>query len=211
MKKDLIVLIHGFCCGAKDMQFWKEYLRSEQADIITPDLPASHSSFETCVEKLIRDMDAAQPEKYENLYIAGHSMGGLMAREYLQRRKPANARRLVCVGTPHYGSKLADIALWIPFAGLLYKPLHALKCSARKTITTPDIEGLEIGVIASTNNGHWEGRLFLSREADGLVEKTSALAPDAVCAAFCNAAHVPMMRDEQTAELIRKFLTTGAF
>lgn len=210
-KKDLIVLVHGFCKGAEDMQFWKEYLSSERAEIITPDLPTTHSSFEECVEKLIRDIEVAQPEKYENLYFAGHSMGGLMLREYLQRKKPANARRLVCVGTPHYGSKLADIALWIPFAGMIYKPLHALKCSARKTLTTPEINGLEIGVIASTNNGHWQGRLFLSKEADGLVDKTSALAPDAKCSAFCNVAHVPMMFDAETAELIRRFLLNGNF
>ncbi|MBR1999265.1 MAG: alpha/beta fold hydrolase, partial [Lentisphaeria bacterium] len=125
--KTLIVLVHGYCKGAKDMQFWKEAMLTEGCDIITPDLPTTYDSFEDCVEKLTRDIEAAEPEKYENLYIAGHSMGGLMAREYLQRKKPPNARRLVCVGTPHYGSKLADIALWIPFMGMIHKPLYALK------------------------------------------------------------------------------------
>ena len=209
--KTLIVLVHGYCKGAKDMQFWKEAMLAEGCDIITPDLPTTYDSFEDCVEKLTRDIEAAEPEKYENLYIAGHSMGGLMAREFLQRKKPSNARRLVCVGTPHYGSKLADIALRIPFMGMIHKPLYALKPSARKTITTPDIPGLEIGVIASTKNGHWPGRLFLSREADGLVEKTSALAPDAKAAAFCNVDHVTMMFDAYTANLIRRFFETGAF
>ncbi len=209
--KNLIVLIHGYCKSAADMTFWKESLHAEDTDIILPDLPTTYSRFEECVEKLTRVIEAAEPEKYENLYIAGHSMGGLMAREYLQWKKPANARRLVCVGTPHYGSKLADIALRIPFMGMLHKSLHALKLSARKTITTPDIPGLEIGVVASTNNGHWPGRLFLNREADGLVEKTSALAPDAKCAAFCNVDHVTMMYDAYTAGLIRKFFETGTF
>ena len=211
MRKNLVVLIHGFCRGADDMLYWKKLLSSDDRDIITPDLPATHSSFECCVEKLIRDVGNAHPEGYENLYIAGHSMGGLMAREYLQREKPLNARCLVCVGTPHYGSKLADIALLLPFAGVVWKPLRALKTSARKTLTTPDIPGLTIGVIASCNNHFWGGRLFLSQEADGMVEKSSALAPDADSTAFCNAPHMPMMFDQHTVQLIDRFFKTQSF
>ena len=211
MRKNLVVLIHGFCRGAEDMRYWMEHLSSDDRDIIAPDLPTTHSSFECCVDKLCADIENAHPEVYKNLYIAGHSMGGLMAREYLKRKKPSNARALVCVGTPHYGSKLADIALFCPFAGVIWKPLHALKISARKTLTTPDIPGMKTGVIASCNNHFWGGRLFLSKESDGMVEKSSALAPDADSVAFCNAPHIPMMFDEYTASLIDKFFVTQSF
>jgi hypothetical protein len=138
-------------------------------------------------------------------------MGGLMIREFLKNVPLPNAKRLVCVGTPHYGSKLADIAPMMPGAGLIWKPLHALKISARKNITTPRIPGLEIGVIVSINNGHWPGKLFLSKSADGLVESFSAIAPDAREVAYTEAAHVPMQYDEKTAELIKAFLLTGKF
>ena len=210
-KRTLAVIIHGFCKGAKDMQYWKRAVKDEFTTVITPDLPTTFSSFETCVEILTKEIAAVSPESYDEIYFAGHSMGGLMAREYLHRTKPANARRLVCVGTPHYGSRLADIALLMPGAGLIWKPLHALKCSARRNITTPDIPGLEIGVIISTNNAHWPGKLFLSKSADGLVESFSAHAPDAKAAAYTNAPHVPMQYDAETAELIKKFLLTGEF
>ena len=209
--KTLAVLIHGFCKGAKDMQYWKKAMKADFTQIITPDLPTKYSSFECCVKKLTSDIAAANPEQYDEIYFAGHSMGGLMAREYLKNVPLSNVKRLVCVGTPHYGSKLADIALLMPGAGLIWKPLHALKLSARKSITTPDIPGLEIGAIASVNNGHWPGRLFLSKSADGLVESSSALPPDAHETAYTSAAHVPMQYDAQTAELIKTFLLTGKF
>lgn len=209
----LVVLIHGFCRGAVDMQFWKKTLEQDFAHIITPDLPTRYGSFEQCLEVLADNIAAAHPERFKQLCFAGHSMGGLMAREYLQRNRHAyaHAKRLVCVGTPHYGSKLADIALLMPFAGRIWKPLHALKCSARKTVTTPEIDGLEIGAIISTNNGHWPGKLFLSKESDGLVERFSAHAPDAKHIAYTNAAHIPMQFDAATAELIRSFLLHGTF
>ena len=209
--RNLVILIHGFHKGAVDMQFWKKHLSMENTDVLTPELPTVFESFERCLEVLSDLIAANEPEKYSAVYIAGHSMGGLLAREYLQKYKLPNVKRLVCVGTPHAGSKLADIALMIPGAGKIWKPLHALKLSARKKLTTPDIPGLEIGVIVSTNNAHWPGKLFLSPESDGLVESSSAHAPDAKAAVYVKAHHVGMQYDKETALLIRKFFIEGSF
>lgn len=207
----LVVLIHGFCRTAENMQFWRKSLCDDFPHIITPDLPATHSSFEECLEVLSRSIAAAHPEKYKRLYFACHSMGGLLARAYLAKYKPQNAERLVCVGTPHRGSVLADIALLLPGAGLIWQPLKALKTSARKTIVYPDIAGLEIGVVIGTNNAHWPGKLFLSKSADGLVESSSAYAPDAKCKVYTQVPHAPMPYAEETARLIKKFFLNGNF
>ena len=207
----LIILIHGFCRKGKDMFFWKRHLHHTFPHIITPDLPTRYSSFEKCVELLTAQIDAAQPETYTQIFIAGHSMGGLMARAYLKQRQPQNARRLVCVGTPHYGSKLADIALLLPGSGLVWKPLHALKSTARQQVTTPGIPDLQIGAIVSKNNAHWPGKLFLSPESDGLVEPFSAIPPDACSVAETGAGHIKMQYDTETAELIKQFFLNGKF
>ena len=207
----LAVLIHGFTRGAVDMQFWKSCLASDFPDILTPDLPTTYGSFEDCVATLDRFLADAGIDRYREVFIAGHSMGGLIAREYLKRRKPGNVRYLVCAGTPHFGSRLADIALLLPGAGLIWQPLHALKCSARKQLTTPDIPGLKIGVIVSKNNGHWPGKLFLSRDSDGLVESFSADAPDASDSIQTRAAHIKMQFDAETAGMIRDFFINGSF
>ncbi len=212
MRSDvLVVLVHGFCRGGKDMQFWRDNLQDEFANIICADLPACYSSFERCLECLKETVAAAGPDRYNELYMVGHSMGGLLAREYLQAVRPANAKRLVCVGTPHFGSKLADIALCFPGAGLIWQPLHALKSKARKILTTPEIEGLEIGAIVGTNNAHWPGKLFLSDMADGLVESFSAHAPDAKSVVYTEVPHDPMQYDIKIADLIKKFLLDGEF
>ena len=53
MRSDvLVVLVHGFCRGGKDMQFWRDNLQDEFANIICADLPACYSSFERCLECL---------------------------------------------------------------------------------------------------------------------------------------------------------------
>lgn len=210
-EKTLMILIHGFCRGAKDMQFWRKCLEKDFPHILTPDLPTRYSSFEKCVDILAGNILSAGAENYSSLYFAGHSMGGLMAREFLYRHKLKNAKKLLCVGTPHCGSRLADLALMMPGAGWIWKPLHALKTSARKSVTLPGIEGLEVGTIVSIHNGHWVGKLFLGRNSDGLVEEFSAHAPDEKYTAMTNAAHVPMQYDKETANLIRKFFLEGRF
>ena len=207
----LVVLIHGFCRGAENMQFWKKSLSSEYSNIITPDLPTTYSSFEQCLEVLTLEIAAAEPGKYKQLYFAGHSMGGLLARAYLQKFQPANAAKLVCVGTPHLGSKLADIALRFPGAGRIWRPLHALKTSARQFVVSPDIPGLQIGVIIGLNNAHWPGKLFLSDKADGLVESFSAHADDAESVAYTQVPHDPMQYDLKIAQLIKEFFRSGEF
>ena len=110
-KRELAVVIHGFCRGSKDMQLWKSALEKHFYRVITPDLPTTYGSFEECLSELTAQIAAEAPSDFDGIYFAGHSMGGLLARAYLQQEKPANAKRLVCVGTPHQGSFLADIAL----------------------------------------------------------------------------------------------------
>lgn len=208
----LVVLVHGFCRGEENLQYWKKGLQRDFANVVTVDMPAAYGSFERCLKVLSQTVAAAQPERYKQVYYAGHSMGGLLLREYLQRNKPLNAKRLLCVGTPHCGSKLADIALRICYpAGWIWKPLHALKTSARKVLVTPDIPGLEIGVVVGTANRHWPGKLFFKGPADGLVEVYSAEAPDAKCAAYTQVPHDPMQYDGSIVELMRSFFMNGNF
>ena len=131
-ENSVLVLQHGFCRGARHMQVWRDGLGDMFDRVITPDLPTTHKSFEHCLEVLEKTLQSSGIDQFEHIYLVGHSMGGLLLREYLQRQQPDNARYLVCVGTPHYGSKLADIAMLLPGAGWIWPPLKALKSSSRK-------------------------------------------------------------------------------
>jgi len=193
------------------MQVWQKALADDFPNIVIADMPAKHRSFECCLDKLVKTVDAAGPEHYQQLYLAGHSMGGLLLREYLALRRPQNARKLICVGTPHYGSKLSDIALLMPGAGWVWPPLLALRRSARKQITVPDISGLKVAVIVGRNNAHWPGKYFLPEPADGLVEAYSALAPDADSVAYTDVPHDYMQYDSRITDLIKEFFLNGTF
>lgn len=207
----LLVLVHGFCCRNYHMYKWRDGLKADFPCIAIADMPARSGSFADCLASLTATMNSANYRRYEQIYMVGHSMGGLLAREFLAQNKPANAAKLICVGTPHQGSLLADIALKIPLAGVFAPPLKALTAAAREKLTTPDIANLKIGAIIGNNNAHWQGKLFLSKDSDGLVESFSANPADACDTVTMNIAHVPMMYDRLVIDQIRHFLLHGSF
>ena len=61
------------------------------------------------------------------------------------------------------------------------------------------------------NNAHWPGKLFLSNNADGLVESFSAHADDAKSVAYTQVPHDPMQYDLKIAQLIKEFFRSGEF
>lgn len=207
----LVVLVHGFCRRAKHMAYWRTRLLPDYPHVFAADLPETHQNFEDCLKTLERQLAEQQAERYPRLLMVGHSMGGLLMREYLARHRPGNARRCVCVGTPHAGSRLADIAAIFPGAQWAFPPLSALKVGARQRLTTPEIPGLEIGSIVGTVNGHWPGRCFLSYASDGLVEIASARCRDAADTAYVAIRHDDMQYAPEVALLIRNFLVRGKF
>ncbi len=207
----LVVLVHGFCCRARNMAFWREHLSAEYPHILAVDMPARNRDFAACLAALSEQVKAARAAQYRQVFFAGHSMGGLLAREYLAEQRPCNARRLVCVATPHAGSKLADIALKIPLAGRFYPPLHALCPASRKTVTQPGLPHLQVGAIVGTYNGHWPGKLFLSDASDGLVESAAAHCPDAVDTAYVTIPHDDMQYAVEIVTLLKRFFAQGHF
>ena len=207
----LVVLVHGFRRRGRHLEVWQARLRQDFPEVRTVDLPASHRSFAACLAELERQMAGWRADSRRRLLMAGHSMGGLLMREYLARHRPPNAVRAVCVGTPHRGSRLADIALWLPGAALLYPPLWALRTGARKKITTPAIDGLAIGNIIGTVNGHWPGRRFLSPACDGLVEIAAAEAPDVAETCYFPIKHDALQYAPEVAAAVACFLKNGSF
>lgn len=68
---------------------------------------------ETLTEILARKVDEIRLElKVEQVILVGHSMGGLIGRNYIQHRGGAGrVSHLVTLGSPHSGSKLAPFAV----------------------------------------------------------------------------------------------------
>jgi pimeloyl-ACP methyl ester carboxylesterase len=71
--------------------------------LFTNDVPAAAELLGDAIEKV------AANTGYERIHVIGHSLGGLMARYYVQRLGgDAHVHTLVTLGTPHAGTRLAQ-------------------------------------------------------------------------------------------------------
>ena len=48
----LVVLVHGFCRNGQNMQYWRESLSEVFSNVICADMPATHGSFQDCLQSL---------------------------------------------------------------------------------------------------------------------------------------------------------------
>ncbi|MEF8712243.1 MAG: alpha/beta fold hydrolase [Accumulibacter sp.] len=105
-----VLLVHGYFCSRAAWWWLRRRLEAAGWTVATISLEPIHGSIEDYVAPLARRIDAVLAETgAERVLLAGHSMGGLVARAYLQGCGHARVAGLVTLGTPHQGSHLARI------------------------------------------------------------------------------------------------------
>ncbi|PWB40673.1 MAG: lipase [Rhodocyclales bacterium] len=103
-----VLLVHGYQCNRG---FWFE-LRGRIAragwQVGTISLAPVFNDIDAYVELLARRIDeVCAAAGTERLILVGHSMGGLVSRAYLRAHGNAKVAKLVTLGSPHHGSRLA--------------------------------------------------------------------------------------------------------
>lgn len=108
-----VILLHGLFQN-RGCLFWLQFrLRSagylQTMSISTP----PWRDIETLTEILAKKVDELRIRlKVDKVVLVGHSMGGMIARNYIQNRGgAANVYGVVTLGSPHHGSKLAPFAI----------------------------------------------------------------------------------------------------
>lgn len=108
-----VLLLHGLFHNKACWLFARLVLRIQgKTSLHTLNLPPWRD-IETLTESVAKRVDEIRhAQGVEKVALVGHSMGGIIARNYLQQRGGADkVSHLVLLGTPNTGSKLAPFAL----------------------------------------------------------------------------------------------------
>lgn len=105
-----VLLIHGYINNAGAMFILWRTLRRAGFSLHTLNLEPVYGDIEGYVP-LIESRLAALQASGRQATLVCHSMGGLAARAYLRRHGAARVARVICLGTPHAGTVLANTAL----------------------------------------------------------------------------------------------------
>ncbi len=111
--KTPILLLHGLFDNQASWFWFKRQLKQRGCkNIVTMNLSSWHSE-EVLTELLAKRIDELRHQLGVNqVNIVGHSMGGIIARNYVQLRGGNDkVKKLVCLGSPHHGSKLATFSI----------------------------------------------------------------------------------------------------
>lgn len=101
-----VVLVHGYGDVGGSLDFIRKRLETEGFQCISPSLVPSDAKFglEDLAKKLQREIELHFGRRSE-FAIVGFSMGGLLARYYVQELGGARfCRALFTISTPHYGT-----------------------------------------------------------------------------------------------------------
>lgn len=108
-----VLLLHGLFVNQACWFWFKHQLRQQGVkNIVTINLSSWHSE-EVLTELLAKKIDELRHQLGVNkVNLVGHSMGGMIARNYVQLRGGHDkVEHLICLGSPHHGSKLATFSV----------------------------------------------------------------------------------------------------
>lgn len=136
----VIVFMHGLSGNARvtwtnsqSGAYWPKQVALDvpQADVFVVDYVSALGD-ETTFAKLVDDMDVFWKDhglwQYDNITIVAHSLGGIVARQLVLRNAgfAAKIKLMYLLATPSGGSRLANYAVSIGFAGAIVKDLRSI-------------------------------------------------------------------------------------
>lgn len=108
-----VLLVHGFGCNRGRWNGWMRRLRAQGTPFIAPTLEPAFGSIDDyadAIEAAVRRLEALSGHMP---VLCAHSMGGLALRAWWRRHGAAYAEapRVITLGTPHGGTRMAALGL----------------------------------------------------------------------------------------------------
>lgn len=210
---EAVVTLGGIGPNLNFMGQLKRSLAGEGYRIIDIDYPSTRHGIATLADIVASGLDSAQLNSGHPVHFVTLSMGGIVTRKLLQKRRPANLGRVVMLAPPNHGSEVADFFQdWALFRNRFGPAGPELTTTPESTPNRLGPADYPLGVIAGDVSWHdpWFSWMF-SGPNDGKVSVESAKLDSMADFAVVRTSHYFIMKHPEAIALTKRFLRTGTF
>jgi pimeloyl-ACP methyl ester carboxylesterase len=208
MSGKAVVVVHGIFRSSKSFRKMRTHLLEEDYQVFGFEYPSTRVSISDSAEHLRQSIESLKGIEEINFVV--HSMGGLVVRSYLVGNQDKRIKRMVMMGVPNLGARMADRVIKIPLYHTLFGP-------AGKQLLTGDdgiagklpIPEFEFAVIAGSKGDSNGFNPFIPGDDDGTVSVSNTRLPGATDFIAIRALHSFMMFDDDVIGSTMRFLKTG--
>lgn len=208
-----VILVHGIIRSSKSFSTLRAELEKTGVTVVGFDYPSTRVDLKTSTSYLTKVI--ASLEGIDAIDFVVHSMGGILVRSYLKEtaeNPDPRLRRMVMMGVPNQGAKLANIVQnWGAFK-LIFGPAgQQLVEGNGGPIAELPIPQFEFGIIAGARGTPDGWNPLIPGDDDGTVSLSSTHLDGAKEEMTVPVLHSFIMNDPGAIRATINFLATGSF
>ena len=208
---DTVVLLHGLAAGRLNMWPIARALTRRGYHALNLSYPSRSQSVDRLVDPL---GDEIERRARGMVHFVTHSMGGLVARALLARRRPARLGRVVMLGPPNEGSEWVQLLARIGLDELILREARHVLTPNRSAATRQSLGEVDypVGIIAGARPiDPILPRLVLPRPNDGKVSVAATRLAAAADHIVLRVPHTMMLVSPCVHRQVIAFLREGRF
>jgi murein DD-endopeptidase MepM/ murein hydrolase activator NlpD len=209
---EVVVLVHGLGRTDRSMNRLAESLRQAGYATCNQAYPSRQKTVPELSSYVANAVERVNREGFETVHLVTHSLGGILARYWLQRADLPGKGRVVMLSPPNHGSEVIDALGDQAWFQWIMGPA-ALELATADDALVNRIEPIDVsvGVITGTRSSDpWFNVLFQG-DHDGKVSVASARLSEADGFRLAEAGHTFIMNDDEVRFWVAFFLTNGFF
>jgi rhomboid family GlyGly-CTERM serine protease len=213
-RKECVILLHGLCRSALSMEFIERALKQSGYAVLNLDYASTRKSItDIALNDTAKAVSTCRRQGYERIHFVTHSMGGIVARRYLQDHRLPEGSRLVMLAPPNQGSELMDwaVASFPRLSRLAGPGASQLRTGDQTLLARLNPVSAEVGIIIGNTSWNPYFSNILPGGDDGkvTVERAKLAEMTDFLIAKCN--HTTILFNPMIQRQVVRFLEHGRF